>query len=728
MKKNTSGRFLSTLSAAALAVTAMGSLPAANIEASALSGQNAWNIVSQMKIGWNLGNTLDAYNGELNMYTDSPEKFATCWGMPAPSAEQFQAVKDAGFNTVRIPVTWYQHLEKTGNGYHINDAWLDYVKQTVDYAYSRDMFVILNVHHEEDWVNVPQFTEATKAEAKIRLQSIWSELAEEFKDYDQHLIFEGMNEPRQKSNSAVFEWGNGSGDGGYTWNYINELNETFVRTVRANGSKNNQERVLMLPGYCASSDRDAIANINIPNNAGNVALSVHAYSPYYFTMCTDENGYHKFPAKNYENDLAYMFDYFGQLQQQKGAPIIIGEFSASDFNNTQDRINWAQSYLNKAKSKGIPCVLWDNNVIADPNGPESGECHGYLRRKDCTWYPESAKVVKAMMDVYGISSKMNIYTPPAAFSWSNMNIGSDWIQIYKNEGGKLLDAWDNIDVPGWSQYANKNYDFVLIYDSGSAPELDLMEWRDEELKSWNRVTSGDDSDTPYVKVFTYDDLAAGISATGRNVSDMTNIFISATNSSLTAYGLYAVPKSGPVITKVNPSVTATASTNSVSVKWNAVNNAEGYQVCYKKDSGSWTVAGEVSANTTSYTINNLSESTKYQVAVLAKFSGSYYNDYSKAATVTTSGSSTNKYPVVTSEVQGKQFRLTWTAVPGAQAYGIACYQGGKWRVKAQVSGSTTTYTSPKGITHGSYVVAVCAKVNGSWDTSNINSRKFTIKI
>ncbi len=98
-------------------------------------------------------------------------------------------------------------------------------------------------------------------------------------------------------------------------------------------------------------------------------------------------------------------------------------------------------------------------------------------------------------------------------------------------------------------------------------------------------------------------------------------------------------------------------------------------------------------------------------------------------TPSSGGSTTeNKYPIVTTEVQGKQFRLTWTAVPGATAYGIACYQNGGWRVKAQVSGSANSYTSPKGITHGSYIVAVCAKVNGVWDTSKINSRKFVITI
>ncbi|MCR5120876.1 MAG: cellulase family glycosylhydrolase [Ruminococcus sp.] len=732
MKKNNQRRVLSGLSAAALAVTVMGALPNADIEASALSGQNAQGIVSKMTIGWNLGNTLDSYDGRLGI-NDSPSKFATSWGQPEPNAQQFQAVKDAGFNTVRIPVTWYQHLEKRGDKYHINDEWMSYVKKTVDYAYSRDMFIILNVHHEEGWINVDKFTDSTKAEAKVRLQSIWSELAEEFKDYDQHLIFEGMNEPRQLNNPAVQQWGDGSGDGGYTWQYINELNATFVNTVRSQGSNANKERLLMLPGYCASSSYDAINNIAIPSNAGNVALSVHAYAPYYFTMATDSKANHNFPGssgwgEDYEGALSSMFDYFGQLQQQKGAPIIIGEFSSSDFNNTEDRIRWAQSYLGKAKSKGIPCVLWDNNVI----GVANGEAHGYLHRQDCTWYPESEKVVKAMMEVYGISSSMSGYVPPAPFSWSDMNskVGSNWVKLYRSENGEELEEWKNIPVTGWQNYANKNYDFVLFYSADKEPELDLMEYHSEDNMSWNRIASSDTSDTLYMKTFTYDDLVAGIAATGRSVSDMTDLFISATASSLTAYGLYAVPKQTVVIERVNPSVSATPGTNSISVKWNAIDGAEGYQVCYNKN-GSWSVAGEVSANSTSYTINNLSESTKYQVAVLSKFSGSYYTDYSKAVSVTTlaTGSTTGKYPVITSkEVSGKQFRLKWSAVDNATAYGIACYQHGKWRVKAQVSGNVTTYTSPKGITHGSYTVVVCAKVNGSWDTSELNNRKFVITI
>jgi len=187
MKKTIQGRVLSVLSAAAMAASVAAALPNTGIKASALSGLDAKGIVSQMKIGWNLGNTLDACNSKVPSGS-SPEKYATQWGMPAPNARQFQAVKEAGFNTVRIPVTWYEHLEQRGNGYHVNDTWMNYVKQTVDYAIDRDMFVILNIHHE-DFINVSQFNDNTYYQAELKMKGIWGDVAETFANYDQHLIF-----------------------------------------------------------------------------------------------------------------------------------------------------------------------------------------------------------------------------------------------------------------------------------------------------------------------------------------------------------------------------------------------------------------------------------------------------------------------------------------------------------------------------------------------------------
>jgi hypothetical protein len=183
--------------------------------------------------------------------------------------------------------------------------------------------------------------------------------------------------------------------------------------------------------------------------------------------------------------------------------------------------------------------------------------------------------------------------------------------------------------------------------------------------------------------------------------------------------------SDPIITA--PKVTVTAGTSSAALSWTAVSGAESYGVVEYVD-GTWKNIAEVTSGT-SYTVKNLAAGSTHKYAVIVKANGKWNKDYSNAVSVTVKGSSTTgKYPVVTSEVQGKQFRLKWTAVSGATAYGVACYQNGGWRVKAQTKGNVLTYTSPKGVKSGKYQIVVCAKVNGKWDTSSLSSRKFTVTI
>jgi len=541
---NKKGRFTAIAAVAALTVTGFSVLPESAIEtnAASLTGQNAQQITSQMTIGWNLGNTLDVATTGLKS-TTAPSKFVTKWGNPEPTQELFDTVKAGGFNTVRIPTTWYEHLEydESSQMYVVNSEWMDYVKKTVDYAYNQDMFVILNVHHE-DFINEKIFTDETYAVAAKKLGDIWTQVSDTFADYDQHLIFEGMNEPRQTGNPSVNEWGNGTGDNGYTTQYINNLNSVFVNTVRSQGSSANQERVLMLPGYCASSDFTAIRNIEIPQNAGNVALSVHAYLPYYFTMATDDKAVHEFPGQsgwgeNYESSLQTFFDGLKTIISEKNTPIIIGEFSASDFDNTESRVNWAKSYLSKAKDANIPCVLWDNNVVSISNG----EAHGYVYRLTNTWYPQSAPVIEAMMSVYGITPTLPAYEEYVSpeFSWDKIEIGEDWKELYKAKNGLELEAWKPSILGQWKNYANENYDFVMIYDTAGDPTLVLQ---NEAQETWNYVYASD-TDTPFVARFTYDDLLSAIDGVIA-LEEEDNLYMSATAEPLTVYGVYAVPKAG----------------------------------------------------------------------------------------------------------------------------------------------------------------------------------------
>ncbi len=505
------------------------------VNAQELIGQSAFEITSQMTIGWNLGNSLDATNNSLRV-DSPPKKFVTAWGNPEPTQELFDAVQAGGFNTVRIPTTWYQHLiynEET-DIYEIDQTWMNYVKQTVDYAYSLGMFVIINVHHEE-WVNAKEFTEETYAEASHKLRDIWTRVSEEFKDYDQHLIFEGMNEPRQTGLGSSVEWGSGDN---YSRTYINNLNSVFIDTVRGQGSAANGERLLMLPGYCASSSTDAITNIAIPDGSGNVALSVHAYAPYFFTMDTSDKASHEFPGKSgygedFEGALKTLFNSLKSISDSKNVPIIIGEFSASDFNNTESRVNWAKSYLSKAKAAGIPCVLWDNNASYDG----TGEAHGYVYRKTNTWYESSISVVEAMMEAVRVTEyslpKYEEYVKPV-FSWDNMNVGEDWVELYRSDAGKTINSWKNFTVSNWRDYINEDYKYVMYYDSDEAPTLIFQ-------GGWFTVTSDDSMAADFTAGFTYQDIIDTLDSNDVALADMTSMYISATSKAATIYGLYAVP-------------------------------------------------------------------------------------------------------------------------------------------------------------------------------------------
>lgn len=527
-------KLTSVAAAAAMLVTGAAYLPQMQADAAGLTGLNAQGITSQMTVGWNLGNTLDAHSASIS----DPAKSAMCWGNPEPTKELFETVKAGGFNTVRIPTTWYPHIEYNDaeQRWDVDDEWMEYVKMTVDYAYELDMFIILNVHHE-NWVNVSEFTDTTYADAAAKLEGIWTEVAEVFADYDQHLIFEGMNEPRQTGLGGSVEWGAGDDN---SRRYINNLNAVFVNTIRNQGSSANAERLLMLPGYCASSDVNAIRAIEIPANGGNVALSVHAYAPYFFTMDTSDKANHTFPGssgwgEDYEYHLNNLFTNLKSVSSEKGAPIIIGEFSASDFENTDSRIAWAKSYLGNAKNAGIPCVLWDNNISADG----TGEAHGYVYRLTNTWYPNSAPVVEAMMSVYGITPTLPEYKEyvPPTFSWDTLPIGDNWIEVYKDAEGTDLVAWDNVCENEIGKYLNENYELMLVYESTSDPYLVMQDVDDE---GWHQVYS---SATPkdFMLKFTYEDVKETLDNIGKSFDDMENFFISAANKKMTLHGLYAVP-------------------------------------------------------------------------------------------------------------------------------------------------------------------------------------------
>ncbi|MBR3900032.1 MAG: cellulase family glycosylhydrolase, partial [Ruminococcus sp.] len=387
IKKTKITRFVSSAVAAACLATGLNFAPF-TMEIEAADQLTAFEITEAMQIGWNLGNTLDAYMSDakhqpLESYGLEAE---TCWGNPKTTPELIAAVKAKGFNTIRVPVTWFQHVDKN-NGYKIDEAWLARVKEIVDYCYEQDMYVILNLHHEEPYVNRSTLG-ADYEELTGYVSSLWKQIAETFKDYDQRLVFETMNEPRAKGTDH--EWWGPTKEETDT---INKINADALEVIRGTGNDNNDTRLVMMPGYCASSDTSMMSKIVVPDDEY-VAVSVHAYSPYNFTMNAEVKDHSTFTAA-YATELTSILDGIRKTFGDKDIPVVLGEFSASNFGNTEARVEWAKAYISQTKEMGIPCVLWDNNVEKN-NG---GEAHGYINRSNLTWYEGSETVVDTMMDV-----------------------------------------------------------------------------------------------------------------------------------------------------------------------------------------------------------------------------------------------------------------------------------------------------------------------------------------
>ena len=338
-------------------------------------------LISEMKIGWNLGNTLDSTITDPSG-DESVETWETAWGNPVTTKAMIDQVKSQGFNVLRIPVTWEGKFGEAPD-YTIREDWLARVKEVVDYGIENDMFVILNMHHEE-WHSP---TKDNEAQATEMITALWTQIAEYFSGYDEHLLFEGMNEPRLKGHPA--EWNGGDAE---AREVINNLNAAFVAAVRATGG-NNTLRHLMVPTYAASTLDTVLDDFVLPDD-DKVIVSVHAYLPYSFALADD--GVDTWSVDN-TSDTQDIDELMLKLKERfidNGTAVIIGEFGTRNRFNTEERAACASYYVTKATEIGVPCIWWDNNAFVG-----NGENFGLFERKTFEWrYPE---IISAMMEAVG---------------------------------------------------------------------------------------------------------------------------------------------------------------------------------------------------------------------------------------------------------------------------------------------------------------------------------------
>ena len=318
-----------------------------------VSGRTSAELIEGLSLGWNLGNSLDAPEGE------------TAWGNPEVTQSLLQAVAASGFDVVRIPVTWSLHMGG-GPDYILDAEFLSRVTQVVDFALASGMVAIINLHHDGadaydgvEWITLNDasgaVTETNNAAVRTRFVAVWSQIANHFGSFGENLLFESLNEIHD---------GYSDPDPAY-YRIINDLNQAFVDTVRASGG-NNAQRHLVVPGYNTNIDY-TLAGFEPPEDPtpNHLVLAVHYYDPWDFAGAANTGTWGAAsPGSDSWGQESFVTDQFDRLKSTyigAGLPVIIGEYGAVHQAGVEDYRRYYMEYVTKAAvDRGILPIYWDN--------------------------------------------------------------------------------------------------------------------------------------------------------------------------------------------------------------------------------------------------------------------------------------------------------------------------------------------------------------------------------
>ncbi|WP_157975947.1 cellulase family glycosylhydrolase [Lewinella sp. IMCC34191] len=332
-------------------------LPSATLFAQ--SGPTAAELSADMTVGWNLGNSLEVPTGE------------TDWGNPATTKRLIDSVAAAGFNVLRIPTAWNSYADP--NTLVIDPAWLARVKEVVDYGRANEMYVILNSHWDGGWLEEKPFY-ADQESVNAKQKAYWTQIANYFADYDEHLLFAGTNEVRADYNNPTDEYIE------VQQSYL----QTFVDAVRATGG-NNLDRSLIVQTY-NTNIWHGLEHFTLPTDvvADRLFVEVHSYDPYNYTLnpniseaCTvwgtpwAEGDVCDWGQEDYHDDL------FARVKAEwvdEGVPVILGEFGVvrrssltgqERADHLASRAYYLDYIVSEARENGIVPVYWDNGWAGD---------------------------------------------------------------------------------------------------------------------------------------------------------------------------------------------------------------------------------------------------------------------------------------------------------------------------------------------------------------------------
>lgn len=332
-------------------------------DASGMSS-NAVQLAAKIKLGWNIGNTLEATGGE------------TAWGNPRVTKALINLVKQSGFNAVRIPCSWNQYMENATTA-KLKTDWLNRVKEVVQYCVDNDMYVLLNIHWDGGWLE-NNCTTAKQQENNAKQKAFWEQIATHLRDFDEHLLFASANEPNVSDATQM--------------SVLNSYHQTFIDAVRSTGGKNSY-RVLVVQGPFTDIEKTNQLMSTLPTDkiSNRMMAEVHFYTPWNFCGMTEDatwgkmfyywgNGYHSTTDTAHnptwgEEDAVN--NYFKMMKNQfvdKGIPVIMGEYAAMRRSSlTGDaltkhlasRAYYLKYITQQAIANGLVPFYWDNGGIGN---------------------------------------------------------------------------------------------------------------------------------------------------------------------------------------------------------------------------------------------------------------------------------------------------------------------------------------------------------------------------
>ncbi|MBX2841847.1 MAG: cellulase family glycosylhydrolase [Flammeovirgaceae bacterium] len=379
-------------------------------------------IAKEMAPGVNLWNTLDASCWWLPVPHGLESE--VCWQQPYTTPEMVASIAERGFKTLRIPVTWYNHMGPAPE-YLIDEKWMDRVEEVANYAFDNNMYVIINIHHDdlkEDQLGSWLVTTYNKQDTVTdQIEKVWIQIATRFKDYGDYLIFETMNEPREVG--SPHEWDSGSAE---HRDVVNALNLAAVNAIRSTGG-NNSSRFIMVP-QVGGNMRAAIEDLVIPNDDPKIIVSVHNYDPYLFTL--DDPGTNTWGTNAEKTELKNGIKLLGDHFVKNGRAVVVGEWGAFDKNNLEDRIVYYDEFARACQLNGLTPISWVYS----------------FDRESLKWkYPELEDAILDAFDpnlVLGnlnIENNVGIYPNPASHTVKiKLTSLPSQIELYSVKGQQLL--------------------------------------------------------------------------------------------------------------------------------------------------------------------------------------------------------------------------------------------------------------------------------------------------